>query len=306
MKTKIIITFCVVIAVVIGLSVYLRPLFICRYNLALDNFQQVAGFYLFKQNKATKINQEIFIENFDEKFIVKEIGGMNHSNNLDWWLSSGAYFYSADGIGGTILGPLSKLDPRRLRFAISNPVDTDNGYYPQNIFRLVNRGQWQDFSAQLYFQIIADNLSDSPNRNASNGVLLFNRYQDSDNLYYTGVRVDGAVVIKKKIAGVYYTMAYEPLFVGETSGQYNRDINPNLLPKNVWLGLRSEVKTNSDGTVSIKVFIDENNTNDWQLVAEAFDDGESFGGQAFVGEGHVGIRTDFMDVQFNDYQVIKN
>ena len=39
-------------------------------------------------------------------------------------------------------------------------------------------------------------------------MLLFNRYQDGQTLYYGGVRVDGAAVIKKKLAGVYTTLAY--------------------------------------------------------------------------------------------------
>ena len=102
-------------------------------------------------------------------------------------------------------------------------------------------------------------MSESSKRGKSNGLFLFNRYQDADNLYYAGIRVDGAAVIKKKIGGKYFTMAYEGLFDGE----YNRESRPNLLPKNVWVGLMSEVKTINDTQVEIKLFIYMENNGSW-------------------------------------------
>ncbi len=242
-----------------------------------------------------------FVEIFDRNFNVEEVSDKVKSSNNNWWISSGGRLISANGWGSTIQGPLDLLDPWRVAFSLSNPVDTDNGYHPQNIFRLVSTGySWKNNRQDISFKITNDNLSASPNRNASNGILFFNRYKDAFNLYYTGVRVDGYAVIKKKIAGTYYTMAYKPL--ARTVAQYDKDVNPNLLPKQQWVGLRSEVTTNSNNTVTIKLYTDVGKTGNWVLVAEAIDDGISYGGPIFT-EGYGGLRTDFMDVLFDDYMV---
>lgn len=241
-----------------------------------------------------------FVQSFDSPFSVTEAGSKTESKNGDWWVSSGAYFISEGGVGKTVAGALSALDPWRVAYYLSNSLDTDNGYYPQNIFRLVQRSLWKDYTQEAYFKITKDNLSVSPNRNASNGLFFFNRYADAFNLYYTGVRVDGYAVIKKKINGTYYTMAYKPFIAG---GVYNRDTNPDMLPKNEWIGMRSEIRTLPDGSVSIKLYADKGKTGTWTLVAEAVDNGTSFGGAVHSLSGHVGIRTDFMDAEFDSYSV---
>jgi len=313
MKSKIFIVFCLVVgvAITIGLYIYLGPILIRRGNTAFDDFSlfQAKVSESLKKHRSpptptptpVPINTAL-IEDFSTTYMVKEAGSMGSSQSPGWWLSSGAYFYSANGIGSTILGALPALDPWRVAYFISNSLDTDNGYFPQNIFRLVLRSQWQNFTQEAYFKIVKDNLTASPNRNASNGLLLFNRYQDAFNLYYTGLRVDGYAVIKKKINGIYYTMAYKPFINGQA---YNRDSNPNLLPKNVWIGLRSVVQNNSDGTVNIKLYVDNAKTGNWVLTAEANDDGKTYGGAAISSEGYAGIRTDFMDVEFDDYKITK-
>jgi len=107
-------------------------------------------------------------------------------------------------------------------------------------------------------------------------------------------------MIKKKINGRYYTMAFKQYFSGSP---YNINTNPNLLPKNTWLGLRSVVTTDPDGTVSIKLFIDNGKKGHWILAVSATDDGKSYGGAVFSKYGYLGIRTDFMDVEFSDYEV---
>jgi hypothetical protein len=241
-----------------------------------------------------------FTDAFDATYTVVEEGGISGTNNPNWWVSSGAYMYSKNGQGSTIVGDLSLLDPWRVAFSLSNALDTDNGYHPQNIFRLVQTGLWKNFEQQAYFKVDKNNLSESPNRNASNGLLFFNRYQDEFNLYYSGIRVDGYAVIKKKINGSYYTMAYKPLYAGD---KYDRLSNPNLIPQNQWIGMKTVVKTNADNTVSIQLYVDKDKTGNWTLAAEAKDDGKSFGGSAFLNAGHTGIRTDFMDVYFDDYLV---
>lgn len=248
--------------------------------------------------------EKLFLEDFSTTYSVQEVDDIEKSASPGWWLSSGAYFYSAQGIGSTAQGSLPAMDPRRIAYFISNPLDTDDGYRPQNIFRMVlTRDTWQDFQQEAYFRIVNNNVSASPNRNASNGLLFFNRYQDAPNLYYAGIRVDGAAVIKKKVNGTYYTLAYKQFYNVDTP--YDRGTNSNVLPTQKWIGLRSTVKTNEDNTLDIRLFIDKDRTGDWVLAAEARDDGASYGGAAILEEGYVGIRTDFMDVEFDDYRIEK-
>ena len=119
-----------------------------------------------------------------------------------------------NGIGKTIQGDFPEGSKWQKKYEKSNPKDTDNGTHPQNIFRLVTKAKWQNFDQEAYFRINRLNLSSSDNRNESNGILLFNRYEDGDNLYYTGLRVDGTAVIKKKYAGKYYTLSEKVFFPG--------------------------------------------------------------------------------------------
>ena len=226
---------------------------------------------------------------------------MNESADPNWWLSSGAYWYQVTGSSKTVQGSLADNDYWRLLYARSNPEDTDNGYHPQNIFRLATRSQWQNYRQTAYFKINNYNLSASANRNASNGLFLFNRYQDANTLYYTGVRVDGAVVIKKKYAGNYYTMAYNKIL----PGTYDRATSPNLLPQQTWYGVRSEVQTNPDNSVTVKIFVDNGRTGTWTLALAATDGDGLYGGTpAIRNSGYAGLRTDFMDAEFSDYSMV--
>lgn len=225
---------------------------------------------------------------------LQESSSSGSSTSPYWWVNSGGYMKLYGGRGHTSEENLPLNNLWRLLYLQSNPLDTDNGFHPQNIFRLVTKEKWQDIRQEVYFKITKDNLSPSPNRAEHNGLLLFNRYVDGNNLYYTGVRVDGAAVIKKKKNGVYTTLAYVP---GIYPGTYNRDSNPNLLPKNKWIGLRSEVVNNNDGSVSIKLYIDKNWNNNWVKIAEVTD-----AQNTITSEGSGGIRTDFMDVTFDNFK----
>lgn len=271
-------------------------------------------FYFLKyesQNQISKLkNIGVFnqqtekLDEVEEKIVasenvLNEAGSMEESSSDIWWLNSGGLVYFDNEIGKTIQGDLDENNKWYQAYKKNNPRDTNDGKHPQNIFRLVTRGKWENLEQEAYFKINKDNLSISRYRNQSNGLLFFNRYQDGNNLYYTGIRVDGFAVIKKKINGIYYTMAYNRII----TGKYNRKKNPNLLPHNVWIGLQSEVKNESDGSVSIKVFMDRNRDGNWKLIAEAKDDGKQYGGKAFLNEGYAGIRTDFMDVEFDDYKI---
>jgi hypothetical protein len=246
------------------------------------------------------LGSAVYRDDFSSGKYLEETGSLeeNTSNNF-WWLNSGAYFISEEGITKTIQGDLEKEDEWRKLYSKNNPRDTDNGFHPQNIFRLVTRNLWMDLQQEAYFRIVKDNKSASEYRNDSNGLLFFNRYQDGNNLYYTGIRVDGYAVIKKKIKGKYFTMAYSKIF----PGKYDREANINLLPHDVWIGLRSEVVNEDDGSVRIKLFLDKEKNGNWELIAEAKDDGKKYGGESILKSGHAGIRTDFMDVEFDDYKI---
>ncbi len=192
-----------------------------------------------------------YLYNFDVGGLLPEAGTLSQSWSPYWWVNSGAYLKIKDGRGSTVSGSLASSDLWYSLYAKSNPYDTDNGLHPQNIFRLLTKSKWRNFRQEAYFVIKEDNLSQSSNRNQSNGLLLFNRYQDGENLYYVGIRVDGSAIIKKKKNGIYYTMA-------ETKniypGSYDRDFTPNLLPKNKWIGLRSEIMNKENGAVEIRLY----------------------------------------------------
>ena len=239
-----------------------------------------------------------FFYNFNSNGILYESGSESASTSPYFWLNSGAKLIIANEIGKTIQNELPINDYWRLLYFNSNPIDTDNGLHPQNIFRVLTRSKWQNVKQIMSFKITKDELSSSPNRDSHNGLLLMTRYIDSNNLYYAGLRVDGAAVIKKKINGNYYTLAYRNIF----PGTYNRLTNPNLLPKNTWIALKTETKNNLNGSVSIKLYMDNGLTGTWTLLLSATDSG--IGGSPITNEGYAGIRTDFMDVYFDNYWLV--
>lgn len=244
-----------------------------------------------------------FEEDFQENELIEETARMSESSSSDWWVNSGGLLEMSGGTAGTIQGDLPEDSKWAKKYASGNSEDTDDGAHPQNIFRLVTKGKWRDFGQQAYFRINKLNLSSSENRNESNGILLFNRYEDGDNLYYTGLRVDGTAVIKKKYEGKYYTLAEKVFFPGE---EYDRDENPNRLPLNVWIGLRSELSNTDDGDAEIKLYVDEKRNGEWKLAASVRDDGrKEYGKNILSDEGHAGIRTDFMDVELADYRILE-
>src|SRR6266481_643263 len=147
-----------------------------------------------------------FFDGFSGVGTIREAGNEDESSSLYWWVNSGGYFLVKNGTAETYHGAL----PPGARFYVRDAVfglDTDQGARPQNLFRLVTRTKWKNLDESLYFKIDSLDLNQSPNRNESNGVLLFSRYVDENNLYYMGLRVDGAAVIKKKSNGVYHELA---------------------------------------------------------------------------------------------------
>lgn len=248
----------------------------------------------------TPDKNHIFRDNFSGFQTLEESPSQQSSDNRNWWLNSGAYFFISNGISKTIKGELSDSDVWRLKYHTENPSETDNGYHPQNIFRLVSRTKWTNFEQSVYYKIDRYILSASSFRQASNGLLLLNRYQDGQTLYYTGLRVDGYAVIKKKYHGTYYTMSYVPIL----PGAYNRDLSPNLIPINKWIGIKTIVKNLPNTNVSIKLYTDIGKTGNWKLATETTDDGKMYADTPVISTGgYAGIRTDFMDVEFSDYRI---
>ncbi|MCK5061426.1 hypothetical protein KAR28_02660 [Candidatus Parcubacteria bacterium] len=271
-----------------------------------QNKDDSAGFVdiikLAKENPTVVLTDSDFSDSFDADLILEETRKMNDSEGLYWWVNSGAYFIQENGVGKTLQGELRQDSEWQIKYKDHNVNETDDGFHPQNIFRLVTRSKWLDYTQEVEYKINKYHLSKDEHRSASNGLLLFNRYQDGDNLYYTGIRVDGAAVIKKKYKGEYYTMDYKTIIV---DSKYDRETNPNLLPIEEWVSVRSEVKNINDKRVEIKLYVKLPNDVDWNLVLEAIDDGQAFGGAAITSEGFAGVRTDFMDVEFDNFKIIK-
>jgi hypothetical protein len=228
-----------------------------------------------------------------------EAGSMKESTSPYYWVNSGAELISRDGIGSTVMGELPAGDKWQLLYAANNPLDTDNGVHPQNIFRLITKGQWDNAHMEAKFRIVGDHFSASPNRNASNGLLLMSRYRDGgQTLYYAGVRVDGTAVIKKKYRGTYYTMAQAKIFPGTYSLS---DIN--LLPHGSWITLIAETRTAHDGSVTVSLAMQEEGSASTTPLVAAVDNGQYGGTPPITGKSYAGIRTDFMDVEFDDYLI---
>lgn len=232
---------------------------------------------------------------FEYRFKVRgtlyEAGSMEESTSPYWWLNSGGKLIITGSSGMTVQGALPSKDRWHSLYQRANPLDSDLGTHPQNLFRLVSRSTWDDVRLTAYFRVERDNVSDSPNRNASNGLLLMSRYaKDGQSLYYAGVRVDGTAVIKKKKRGAYTTLAQETVF----DGAYGGSGSANLIPHGEWIGLRSETETLADGSVRIRLLM-KREGGTWREILSARD------ASPVTGPAYVGIRTDFMDVSFRDY-----
>lgn len=242
-----------------------------------------------------------YLFNFNQAAVIEEAGKMDQSSSPDWWLSSGAKFTIENGVGRTIQGDLPAQDAWRKLYATTNPRDTDLGVHPQNIFRLVSRSRWLNYAQSFSFRIVKLHVSATPERDGWSGILLFNRCKDQDNLYYLGLRQDGTAIIKKKRFGIYYTLAQKRVFTGDAP--YNKQTNPNLIPGQVWIGVKSVVKTQRDGGVRLQLLVDKGNRGNWQEAVAVTDTPGGPDGAPLLNQGYTGIRTDYMDVEFDDYRV---
>jgi hypothetical protein len=286
-KSYIVVALIVLIAIAISVAGV-----VSKKTNSKDHFDDI-------NNGSGNVSGSTYEYTFNVDGVLEEAGSMEESASKYWWLDSGGMMTIHAGMGSTIQGTLGDNNKWRMLYAGSNSVDTDKGTHPQNIFRLLTRNTWKNFRQQMYFRINADNMSDSPNRNESNGILLLSRFTDEGDLYYAGLRVDGHAIIKKKIDGKYHTLVEDPFIAGE----YSRDSKKSLLPKNTWIGIRSDVTTLGDGHVKIRLFADIGQTGNWILVADADDLESADDGRVIDREGYAGVRLDFMDVDFKEYRI---
>ena len=238
-----------------------------------------------------------FVYLFNKSGFLEETGEAANTKSPYWWLNSGGRLEISTSTGSTMLGDAPSNDRWRKAYAVSNPIDTDQGLHPQNLFRLVTRSMWGNARQEVELYVVADNLSQSPNRNASNGLYLMSRYIDGDTLYYAGLRVDGMATIKKKYRGIYYTLAEAAVF----HGTYDKNKSPSLLPHNMWISLRVDTYRINGGII-IKLFMKHESDSKWKELVEATDHGQ-YGTPPIEESGRNGIRTDFMDVEFKSYRM---
>lgn len=240
-----------------------------------------------------------FLYTFGSNGTLKEASSPTTSSSPYFWLNSGAELRISGGIGSTIQGTLPLKSPFQILYAIANPLDTENGTKPQNLFRLLTKAAWGNADTSTKFRIVRTNLTDTPNRGAFSGVLLMARYRDGNNLYYAGMRQDGRAVIKKKINGTYYTLAERAVF--QNGAPYHRDNNPNLIPEGKWMSLKFSVVNEGTNAVKLDLLLDEHNTGVWKSVASATDKGT--GGAAHRASASSGLRSDYFDLEMDTFRI---
>lgn len=236
---------------------------------------------------------------FEQNGTLEEAPSMEQSSSPYFWLNSGGRLTIENGFGRTIQGALNRNDEWRALYYASNPIDTDNGARPQNLFRLITRSSWSSPEQTLRFNITKTNPTNTPNRGAWSGVFLMSHYQDNDHLYYAGIRFDGSAVIKKKCRGAYHTLASAPLFTSRQSSQ-------NAIPTDTWHEMRSVVYTDENDAVIVELWMRAPETKQWRLIVSAADNYQLNRTPILTGSSHVGIRTDYSDVTFDRYEVIEH
>lgn len=238
-----------------------------------------------------------FSYTFNSTGSVSDAASSDLSSSPYFWLVSGGRFTVGNGMGQTIQGSLSWSDPLRAYYANHAAVSSDNGAHPQNMFFMLTRGSIQNVAIQTYIRHTADNLANSANRQPYNGEMLIARYKDTNNYYIAGIRDDGSVVIKKKTKGSYQTLASTKLI----SGTYS-STNPDLIPKNTWIGLRFIVTDTASGAPALTLFTDVGKTGVWQQNLSVTDDTTTYGAP-ISGSGLVGIESDYADMQMSTLTV---
>lgn len=235
-----------------------------------------------------------FVYTFSSDGVLNESATADQSGSPYWWVSSGGQLVVKSGTGQSLQGNIPPSNKWNLAYAKSNPIETDNGSHPQNLFSMFARTKILDSDQSTSVKINQDNLTNFANRNPWNGVFLVSRWQDNNNFYYSGIRADGHAIIKKKINGVYKTLSETTLL----SGTWDAKSNPDLIPQNTWIKIRNVTYTDSNGLTHIQLYTDLNLSGNWKLVADVTDNTTSI-----KSPGLSGIRSDFMDVEIDNYSL---
>lgn len=141
------------------------------------------------------------------------------------------------------------------------------------------------------------------------GTHLWLRYQNQFDLYYASInRADGTVVIKRKVpcgpsdSGTYFVL-----------GQYVK----HDFKVGVWNDYTATVQTNSDGSVTIRLYDDRYSTNkpivvgtdrgginpNWSTSCTTPGRYASAVYKPITAGGYVGVRGDYANFAFKDFQV---
>src|SRR6185369_4786389 len=92
-----------------------------------------------------------FVYSFNVSGALQEAGSIDQSTSPYWWVNSGGTLLMQSGVGETMQGDDPATDKWHQLYAKSNPVDTDTGAHPQNLFRLVTRSMWENVQEQAQF-----------------------------------------------------------------------------------------------------------------------------------------------------------
>lgn len=245
----------------------------------------------------------LFQDTFDAPRTIEEVAKPSVSSDPSWWLQSGGRVEIRNGTARTVQGSLPPDDQWRIQYSSTDPQESRDGFRPQNMFRLLQKRPWGNIEQTVYVKINAYDTSLVEHRDAFNGVYFVYRYnQTNGQLYKVGIRVDGAVVVQKRLPDEdLETIWYERTGL---RGQYNRAHNPILIPMHKKIGLRSRIYTSqSSRAVNFQLFVDWGDGH-WTLLTDFWDrvrdDGDT---DPIIQKGLAGIQTEFMDAEFSDYQI---
>lgn len=227
-------------------------------------------------------HQPLFVDDFSQPngLITNEFATFNPSNpaavtSPQWIVTSGS-LYARDNAAWTGVPDTGLTGPRSEQ---ANNSD---------IFRLVTRPK--NFqNVMVSFSLRVERFMPPPPGLTWQGVHIFMRYQNPDLLYVISVdRRDGDILIKKKVpaagpdGGRYYTIATakRPTVTGR------------------WEQVKVSAVNTSEGGVELKVWLGD------QLILQGTDNG--YGDIApITGPGRVGLRGDYTEFSFDNFQITR-
>ncbi|MCA9308573.1 hypothetical protein KC980_03600 [candidate division WWE3 bacterium] len=213
--------------------------------------------------------------------------------NYRWNIVSGGILNIKKSVLSTNIGELNTQNPVYKLYQNKAPIDSDNGKHPQNLFKITTKRSYINSTQKITYKIKKLNLSDSPNRNNTNGIFLLSKYKNEQTYYKAGLRVDGNFIISRTLNGETQILAAKTYFLGD----YDRTQTPYLINTSEEDLLKFETIETKDG-VMLKLYYRDTPKRDWFTMLEVFDPTD----MAIVSKGKNGIQTDFMDVEFTNYK----